>query len=270
MITIKDLTFSYKKNSMLFSGLSADIKAGSITGLLGKNGAGKTSLLHLIAGLLFPKNGTIRVNNMNPFERKPEFLSDLSMIPEEFSFPSVSIDCYIKALSPLYPAFSSEKMDSILEKFELNRTDQLNKLSHGQRKKFLIAFSLSTNCKVLILDEPTNGLDIPSKSAFRKILVNSVSDEQTVIISTHQVKDIEAIIDNIVIVDHGIISYQDTTENICRKYNFETIQSPNDVENPLYMEKVPMGYKVITPAKGQNESVIDMELFFNAVINKSI
>ncbi len=86
----------------------------------------------------------------------------------------------------------------------------LNGLSHGQRKKFLIAFALSTNCSLLILDEPTNGLDIPSKSLFRKILVSSVAEEQLVLISTHQVKDIETIIDTIVVLDEGKIMYNET------------------------------------------------------------
>ncbi len=149
-------------------------------GLLGKNGAGKSTLLNLIAGLIQPQKGEINVNSFKPFDRKPCFLADIYMVPEEFSFPHISIQTYVKAFSPLYPAFDQQKLNDILEEFELERSVNLNKLSHGQRKKFLIAFALSTNCKMLVFDEPTNGLDIPSKSQFRKILVSTTLDKQII------------------------------------------------------------------------------------------
>ncbi|MBV5343558.1 ATP-binding cassette domain-containing protein, partial [bacterium] len=143
--------------------------------------------LNLIAGLSQPKEGSIAVNGFTPFDRNPNFLADIYMVPEEFAFPSINISCYVKAFSPLYPQFDQKKLDGIFAEFELDSSSNMNKLSHGQRKKFLIAFALSTNCKVLVFDEPTNGLDIPSKSQFRKILVSSVTDDQLVLISTHQV-----------------------------------------------------------------------------------
>ncbi|HQF49000.1 MAG TPA: ABC transporter ATP-binding protein, partial [Flavobacterium alvei] len=205
MITIQNLTFKYKKQDALFTDLSFEQQNGNIVGLLGKNGAGKSTLLQLISGLLKPQKGELSINGYKPFDRNPNFLADIYMVSEEFSFPSINIEVYIKATAPLYPKFDYGKMNNILKEFELDAKKNLNKLSHGQRKKFLIAFALATNCSLLILDEPTNGLDIPSKSLFRKILVSSVSDEQLVLISTHQVKDIETIIDKIVVLDEGKI-----------------------------------------------------------------
>ena len=200
MIHIQNLTFRYKKQEALFTDLSFEQQNGSIVGLLGKNGAGKSTLLQLISGLLQPQSGKLDINGFKPFDRLPDFLADIYMVSEEFSFPSITIGVYIKATAPLYPKFDSGKMNNILQEFELDAKKNLNKLSHGQRKKFLIAFALSTNCSLLILDEPTNGLDIPSKSLFRKVLVSSVTDEQLVLISTHQVKDIETIIDKLSII----------------------------------------------------------------------
>ena len=223
MINIQHLTFQYKKQDALFTDLSFQQGNGSIVGLLGKNGAGKSTFLKLISGLLKPQVGELRINGFKPFDRMPDYLSDIYMVSEEFSFPSITIQRYLKATAPLYPKFDYEKMDRILLEFELDSKKNLNGLSHGQRKKFLIAFALSTNCSLLILDEPTNGLDIPSKSLFRKILVSSVTEEQLVLISTHQVKDIDTIIDKIVVLDMGKIVFNETIFDISQQWQFKTV-----------------------------------------------
>jgi ABC-2 type transport system ATP-binding protein len=268
MIDIQNINFSYKKKSFLFEDFSLSVADGSIVGLLGKNGAGKTTLLKLIAGLLSTQNGSIVVNGFTPAERNPTFLADVSVIPEEFSLPALSISAYVSALQPLYPNFDCEKLNKILAEFELKSNDKLHKLSHGQRKKFLIAFALSCNSKVLILDEPTNGLDIPSKSQFRKILVSSVTDEQIVLISTHQVKDIESIIDTVVVIDEGKTIFNNTLENLSRDYRFETVTDLKTAENALYYEKSFDGYHCIFSANSDEETNVDLELFFNYLTTK--
>lgn len=268
MINIQHLTFQYKKQDALFTDLSFQQGTGSIVGLLGKNGAGKSTLLKLISGLLKPQTGALAINDFKPFDRLPDFLSDIYMVSEEFSFPSISIATYLKATAPLYPKFEYEKINRILQEFELDPKKNLNGLSHGQRKKFLIAFALSTNCSLLILDEPTNGLDIPSKSLFRKILVSSVSEKQLVLISTHQVKDIETIIDTIVVLDEGKMVYNESVLNISHQLQFKTIASLSDIEKPIYHEKCLGGYRIITPTYKTEETEIDIELLFNAIINK--
>lgn len=269
MIAINQLTFHYKKQQALFSDLSFQQENGSIAGLLGKNGAGKSTLLKLMAGLLKPQQGQLTVNSYQPFERMPDFLSDVFLVPEEFSFPPVTIDRYVKATAPLYPNFGYEKMGQILKEFELDRKMNINRISHGQRKKFLIAFALATNCRLLILDEPTNGLDIPSKSLFRKVLVSSVTDEQLVLISTHQVKDIETIIDKIVMLDKGEIVFNEAVMSISQKWQFKTVASLTSIAEPIYHEKCPGGYRIICPVGDEDESEIDIELLFNAIVNKA-
>jgi len=268
MITIQNLTFKYKKQDALFTDLSFEQQNGNIVGLLGKNGAGKSTLLQLISGLLKPQQGELSINGYKPFDRNPNFLADIYMVSEEFSFPSITIGVYIKATAPLYPKFDYGKMNNILKEFELDAKKNLNKLSHGQRKKFLIAFALATNCSLLILDEPTNGLDIPSKSLFRKILVSSVSDEQLVVISTHQVKDIETIIDKIVVLDEGKIVYNETVLDISQQWQFKTVASLSGIENLIYQEKCIGGHRIILSSNLEGETEIDIELLFNAIINK--
>lgn len=269
MISINNLTFNYRKQSELFASLNLEMKNGSITGLLGKNGAGKSTLLKMIAGLLHPHSGSILVDTMKPMERHPDFLADVFLVPEEFAFPSISILTYAKAAAMLYPNFDMEKLTRILTEFELDVKKNLNKMSHGQRKKFLIAFALATNCKLLLLDEPTNGLDIPSKSLFRKILVSSINDDQLVLISTHQVKDIENIIDQLVIVDEGKLILQSETWNVTQRYQFKTLPVITDDEQIVYSEKCLGGYRAILPVENNEETDIDIELLFNAIVNNA-
>lgn len=270
MINISNLEFSYQKDKKLFKNFNCQFNQGSIIGLLGKNGVGKTTLLKLISGLIFPKKGsTIQVNGFVPTERKPDFLSDVYYIPEEFSFPNVTVGKFVKALAPLYPNFDYEKLNRIFQEFELNMTDELNGISHGQRKKFLIGFALSTNCKLLLLDEPTNGLDIPSKSLFRKVLVSSVTEEQAVIISTHQVHDVESIIDQIVIMDKGKIVFDQSVDEVTAAYEFNVVSSLDEADRTIYSEKASLGYKIIQ-SDATTETALDLELLFNAVINGKI
>jgi ABC-2 type transport system ATP-binding protein len=190
-------------------------------------------------------------------------LNNVFLVPEEFYFPSVSIDDYQKAYSPFYPRFDSEMLNRTLKEFELEKSSNLRRLSHGQKKKFLIAFALSTRCGLLILDEPTNGLDIPSKLLFRKILAGSLDETQLVIISTHQVKDVENLIDKIIILDEGRIIFQQTIAEISEKVNF-VFSTSDDVNGSIYSEAIPGGYRSVT-ANGSSETEVDIELLFNAV-----
>ncbi|MDP4277072.1 MAG: ABC transporter ATP-binding protein [Bacteroidota bacterium] len=270
MISINQVEYSYPRKTGLFNDFSLTVETGSILGLLGKNGAGKTTLLKLISGLLAPSKGKLDVNGFNPVERHPDFLASLFMVPEEFTLPPVTIDCYARAATPLYPLFDDTKLDNILKEFELKRSDHLSRVSHGQRKKFLIAFALATNCHILLLDEPTNGLDIPSKSVFRKVLVSSISEEQLVIISTHQVKDIDTVIDNLLVIDEGKTVYHKDLSVIGQSLHFETVTSIAGIDQVLYSERCPLGYRIVTPSTDSQETAIDMELLFNAIINKKI
>lgn len=270
MLHIHNLSFSYGKYTMLFDAMDLEMQQGAIVGLLGKNGAGKSTLLNLINGFIPPQKGNIDVLGFVPHLRKPTFLADTYMVPEEFDFPNVSIGTYVRAYSPFYKKFDHHKLDKIITGFDLNYRQSLNKMSHGQRKKFLIAFALSTNSRLLLLDEPTNGLDIPSKSQFRKMLVSSVADNQLVIISTHQVKDIDNIIDTVMVMDKGKIIFNNRFNHIAEQLRFETSLSlPNDAD-VLYYEKNPMGYKLIRQTNEENDTQIDLELLFNAITNQSI
>jgi ABC-2 type transport system ATP-binding protein len=265
VISAENITFNYKKEP-LFKDLHLNLEFGNIIGLLGKNGAGKTTLLKLITGLLAPDKGKVNVNNFIPFQRYPDFLKDIYFVSEETYQPNLSLKKYIKLYAPFYSNFDKNKMQRILEEFELKDTEKLLQISFGQKKKFMIAFALSTNCKYLILDEPTNGLDIPSKSIFRKVLVNSVDENQLVIISTHQVKDIETIIDKVVILHSGKIALNNDIYEISENFEFKHFKNIEDKKNILYYEKKIGGYKAILKNSNSSETNVDLELLFNAVV----
>jgi len=265
MIEINELSFSYPGQKGLFKDLSIELEAGSITGLLGRNGAGKSTLLRLVTGLLFVRSGSVKVLGHSPFRREVSFLNDVYFVPEEFTLPSVEIKKYIESYASFYPKFDAELLRRLLKEFELDPESKLHRFSLGQKKKFLIAFALATRCRLLILDEPTNGLDIPSKSLFRKIIAGSLDENQLVIISTHQARDIESIIDKIIILDEGRMIFKKSVAEITEKVSFISGTS-EDLSGAIYSESSPGGYRLIIP-KNHTETDVDIELLFNAVIN---
>lgn len=266
MLKINTLQFRYsKKQPPLFENLDCELDPGSIVGLLGKNGAGKTTLLKLMIGLLTPSDGAVRVLDHIPSERKPSLLQDVYFVPEELHHPSVSLLKYVKANAGFYPRFDHALLQRLMEDFKLPEGKKLNELSYGQKKKFLISFALSTKCRLLVLDEPTNGLDIPSKAIFRRVMAGSLDEDQLVIISTHQVRDVENLIDRVLMLDNGRIIMQKSIYDISSKLKFSNATSVEGAEI-LYHEMVPGGYKVITPQR-DGQSPVDIELLFNAVSN---
>jgi ABC-2 type transport system ATP-binding protein len=266
MVSINGLKFQYsRKHQPLFKNLNCELPAGSIVGLLGKNGAGKTSLLKLMIGLSAPTEGSVRVMGHEPSNREPSLLQEVYFLPEEFHQPSVSIAKYVNANAGFYPRFDKDLLERLINDFELPDNRNLSQLSYGQKKKFLISFALSTKSRLLVLDEPTNGLDIPSKTIFRKVMAGSLDENQLVIISTHQVRDVENLIDRVLMLEQGKFIMQKNIYEISSKLHFSTMTSP-DGENILYHEMVPGGYKVITPQTDGSSSV-DIELLFNAISN---
>jgi len=268
MVSIKNLSYSYNNKQSLFKDLNFNQKAGNIIGLLGKNGAGKSTLLKLIAGLLHIKKGNIEVNGYEPYKRDPDFLSKIFFVNDTPFLPSLTAKAYLKVYGALYKNFDTIKMYRILQEFDLNEHQNLKKLSFGQQKKFVIAFALSTNCKILLLDEPTNGLDIPSKKVFRKVLLDATNENQLVVISTHQVKDVETLLDKIVHIDNGRIVFEKEVFKITEKFQFKMVNNIKDLKGLTYSEKCPGGYKVIVPNSDNEETELDIELLFNAISNQ--
>jgi ABC-2 type transport system ATP-binding protein len=265
MISMQDISFSYR-SKQLFSQLDLFLPDGGICGLLGKNGAGKTSLLKLMSGLLFPQKGALVVGDETPSRRSPEFLEDLFFIPEEFRFPPVTPEKYMWLYAPFYPGFDPAMYRGFLEQFEVDRRLNLHQSSYGQRKKCLIAFGLASNCRLILLDEPTNGLDIPSKRQFRRLLASVLTEARLFVIATHQVRDLESLIDPVVILDNGKIIFNHSLEEISKHLRVEIMQTLPETDAVLYSEKNIGGIKAVLADSGQADGFIDLETLFNTVI----
>ena len=269
MITIKNLTFGYSKQKMLFNDLDLGLQEGHIYGLLGKNGTGKTTLLKIITGLCFPQGGEVSTMDYPAPLRQAGMLENLFFLTEEIFIPHLKIQDYVKANAPFYKHFNLEQFNEYLSLFDMdNQNDYLTKMSLGQKKKVMICFALACNTPVLIMDEPTNGLDIPSKSTFRKILAMAADEGKTIVISTHQVRDLHSLIDAVIILEQGKILLNADIDTIARQLLFKVNEDNNiDEADILYKEESLKGDVVVAINKEHQESKVDIELLFNAVMN---
>lgn len=266
MVTINNLQFSYGSHEV-FSNLNLTFDEGKIYGLLGMNGAGKSTLLYLMSGLLFAKQGSVDFNGHNMSRRSPSALADLFIVPEEFDLPAMTFERYIKLNAPFYPNFSQETLERCLHGFDMSMDMNLERLSMGQKKKAFVCFALACNTGLLLMDEPTNGLDIPSKSQFRKVVAECMTDNRTIIISTHQVRDVENLIDNITIVGNRQLLFDMPVAQICDHLIFADCKLGQQPENAIYTQPSAMGCAVVCKRTADdNETPLDIELLFNAVL----
>ena len=263
MITLKELSFSYSRKKEVLDRINLEVGSGHICGLLGKNGEGKTTLLNLLSGQIFPDQGSCLVLEETPSERNARFLQQIFLLPEEISMPEVTAIEYIKMYAPFYPTFRDDIYKACVESFEINLSDRLSKMSQGQRYKVGISLALAAHTPLLLMDEPTNGLDIPSKATFRRLVASLIDDNQTVIISTHQVRDLESLIDTVLILDQRQILLNKTLNEIGEKLYFGPLLPE---EKALYSEPTPQGTIGVTARDGKEETAVSLELLFNAAI----
>ena len=265
MIEVNHISFKYAGSKhLVFDDFSLTLEENRIYGLLGKNGTGKSTLLYLISGLLRPSCGSVCCDGIATKKREPETLRNIFFVTEEFEMPAIRLSEYVKLYKPFYPNFSDEVLQECLADFELPSDVHLNELSMGQRKKAYIAFAMATNTKYLFMDEPTNGLDIPSKSQFRKVIARHMTEERTVVVSTHQVHDVEQMLDHILMLDQRSVLLNATMQEIQDQYTFE-YRSPQQMDDSvLYAEPTLQGNAVICRRQeGDAETQVNLELLFN-------
>lgn len=262
MIEIKDLAFSYGKTPILKS-ITTTLEEGRIYGLLGENGVGKTTLLTLLCGLKKVCSGSITTDGENPFDRTPTLLQNQFYLPDEVLPVSMKAECFAKERGAFWPDYDHSKFLEIMKEFENDPAKKMNQMSAGQLKKTYISLALACGCKYIFMDEPTNGLDIPSKTQFRSAIMKYTSDDSTIVISTHQVRDLENIIDPIIILDRQDVLLNASVEEITSKLYFDygTQLHPES----LYSEQLPGGFIQVYLNTTGEDSKINVEALFNAV-----
>lgn len=262
MIEIKDLAFSYGKTPILKS-ITTTLEEGRIYGLLGENGVGKTTLLTLLCGLKKVCSGSITTDGENPFDRTPTLLQNQFYLPDEVLPVAMKAECFAKERGAFWPDYDHSKFLEIMKEFENDPAKKMNQMSAGQLKKTYISLALACGCKYIFMDEPTNGLDIPSKTQFRSAIMKYTSDDSTIVISTHQVRDLENIIDPIIILDRQDVLLNASVEDITSKLYFDygTQLHPES----LYSEQLPGGFIQVYHNTTGEDSKINVEALFNAV-----
>ena len=262
MIEINDLGFSYGQNPVL-KNISMKLEGGKIYGLLGENGVGKTTLLTLLCGLKKPQKGRIDIDGYNPYDRKPSFLANQYYLSDEVAAVNMKAIDYARNYGKFWEKFDMGKFLEIMKVFENDPEQKMNRMSCGQLKKTWISFALACNTRYIFMDEPTNGLDIPSKAQFRKAVTKYTSEDSTLVISTHQVRDLENIIDPIIILDRQDVLLNATVEEISEKLYFD--YSNEKIEGALYSEMTPGGCVQVLINTGSEESKVNIEALFNTV-----
>ena len=146
MITLKELSFSYSRKKEVLDRINLEVGSGHICGLLGKNGEGKTTLLNLLSGQIFPDQGSCLVLEEIPSERNARFLQQIFLLPEEISMPEVTAIEYIKMYAAFYPTFRDDICKACVESFEINLSDRLSKMSRRKKHPGLPSVK---NCRLL-------------------------------------------------------------------------------------------------------------------------
>ncbi|WP_288315822.1 ATP-binding cassette domain-containing protein [uncultured Mediterranea sp.] len=267
MLQVENISFSYgRRKPEVLSDFSFSLEKGRVYGLLGKNGVGKSTLLYLMCGLLTPKHGRVMYHGLDVRRRLPETLRDMFLVPEEFDLPAVSLVQFVELNSPFYPNFSKEDMMTYLHLFEMDWNIHLGGLSMGQKKKVFMSFALATHTSLLLMDEPTNGLDIMAKSQFRKFIASGMSDERTIVISTHQVRDIDNVLDHVVIMNNSCVLLDESIVCVTERLAFVESDSPALAEEALYKLPSVQGNSLLLPNREGVETKLNLELLFGAVL----
>ncbi len=269
MLRLENISFRYLRgNAPVIDGVDLTLSPGHIYGLLGRNGAGKSTLLYIMSGLLRPDGGRVSLDGDDVTLRRPSTLSDIFLVPEEFDLPSTRLKTFVRLNAPFYPRFSEEVLAKCLDDFELDRDLHLGRLSMGQKKRVFMSFALATQTRLILLDEPTNGLDIPAKSLFRKTVARNLAEDATMVVSTHQVRDIDVLLDHIIMTDKGKIVFDHAVSEIAERLAFSEVPISDTTVCPLFEQPSIHGRSVVMANLSGHETPFNLELLFNAILAK--
>lgn len=262
MIRIDALAYGYSKQRKILCDINCSLEPGRVYGLLGLNGEGKTTLIKLIAGLLFPKNGSIKINGRESSKRSRDFFSQLFYLSDTSNLPALNVLEFGRAYGKFYSRFSEQEFTNNIQSFNITLHRKLDSLSLGQNRKVHLAFALACNTSVLLMDEPTNGLDIPSKSIFRKLVAKSISDNKIFIISTHQIRDVDNLLDHLLLLKDGRLLLDKNIDDLSQEYRI--VHTLTGEEEVVYQSDQIHGTSYLIKNKSDVESALDIEFLFNA------
>ncbi len=270
MINIENLLFSYPRKHQVYKGLNLSIEEGAVYALLGLNGAGKTTLLNLIAGFLIPQEGICKVFGYQSTKRDPKMLEEIFLVSDTSEFPNMTVKEFCDLYVDFYPRFDKNFFNQCISEFGLTAESSLKRLSFGEKRKVMLSFALATKCRLLMFDEPTNGLDIPSKATFRKLIASSLGENQTIIMATHQVRDLSNLMDRIIIENQGKILLNESIDRIAEKLTFGIPTDQIDANDLLYKADSFNPNETVSVNRTNESGSVDIELLFSAAVTHPI
>ena len=261
-----------EKIKVAVADVSFDARPGEILGILGANGAGKTTTLRILASVIKADEGQVCLDgaditgNLMDYRRHIGFLtSELKL--EDYFTPNYLFD-YFSKLYGVGEEQAAQRKKELFEKFGIDKFAEVKvaDMSTGMKQKISLVISIVHNPDIIIFDEPTNGLDIPGKSQFRKFIASGMSDDKTIVISTHQVRDIDKVLDHVLIMDDSRVLLDESTSNICDKLFFVESDDRELAKSALFAIPTIQGNYLILPNEKQDESELNLELLFNATL----
>ncbi len=264
MIKVTQLQFEYGRKRV-YDDFSLTLPQPGVYGLFGRNGSGKSTLLKMLSGLLFPHGGDVEVLGFRPAARLPTFLEQVYVVPEEFHLPNIRLEVLLKTHAPFYPRFSSADFQSYVDIFEVPHDKGFASMSLGQKKKAVIAFALATHTPVLLMDEPTNGLDIVGRAQFKTIMGRKEHADRIVIISTHQAHDLESLMNHVLFVDAGKLALSASMDTLQRALHLGVADNQADIADSIYHEAIGHQWAYVAANKGDAPGAVNLELLYKAL-----
>ncbi|MBM7616244.1 ABC transporter ATP-binding protein [Alkaliphilus hydrothermalis] len=269
VIVVKGITKQYGTTTAL-ENVNITIEANKIYGLLGRNGAGKTTLLNLLTNKIFPTNGAITVEGKSVVEND-EVLGKIFYMMERNLYPEgLKVKEIFKWTKKIYPLFDMEYANGLANKFELKVNKKIKELSTGYTSIFKAILALSSNAKILILDEPVLGLDAYHRDLlYKEILSNYIQEPKTIIISTHLIEEISDILEEVIIIKEGKLVLKDSVETLLSSaYRVSGEASKVDIyiKGRTCLGEETIGkYKSVTVLNDQRNEALakEMDLEFN-------
>jgi ABC-2 type transport system ATP-binding protein len=227
LIEARDLTKKYGANVAL-DRANFSVEAGRIVGLIGPNGAGKTTALRAILGLT-AYEGQLQVLGHEPFRERTALMSDACFIADVAVLPAwLRVDQAIDFVAGVHPRFRRDRALGLLAKAEITGGRRMRELSKGMKTQVHLALTMAIDAKLLVLDEPTLGLDILARRAFYDALVNDYMDEtRTILITTHQVEEVENLLTDVLFIDKGRIVLDASLDDIATRYAAVAVAADN-------------------------------------------
>ena len=200
--------------------INMEIPKGVVVGLIGKNGAGKTTLIKTLTDVYLPEKGTISYDGRNMYENAVEIKQSLGIVYDDMYYPSsFKAKKIVKMIAPLYPDFDMDKWHELMKKFGLDEKKRPIEYSKGMQMKFMLAMVLARNPKILILDEPTAGMDPAARAELMELLQEyMMNDENTILFSTHITSDLDKIADYIAVMSDGELVVREEKDRLLSEY----------------------------------------------------